>query len=463
MVPKKSKSKRVSCSQRYKVQKKVNEHHRKQRREAKRNPLSAKTKLKKDPGVPNLFPLKEKLLNSAMEEKQKAELEKKQRKMEQSSMMVSDDSTPTSIEEFAALAKKRGELFEDSTSIHSSKNLQRLFLNQSKSSKSSNLYARTNDDSIMEEDEEDEEEAPEGVAIDSEEYTEILEGVTSGRKDNSKKAYYKEFKNVVEKADVILEVLDVRDPLGCRARDIEELIHNAGSQKKIILLLNKVDLVPREVVSNWMKYLKNEYPTIAFKASTQNQRHNLGQKSGDILKMKDKDLSGSESVGADDLIQLLKNYCRSEGMKTTITVGVIGYPNVGKSSVINSLKRSKVCQVGSTPGVTKTSQIIQLDKNVKLLDSPGIVFSNGSNQKESDRAEILLRNCVKVELVEDPITPIAAILRKTTKEKIMKLYNIRTFVDSNDMLVQIARASGRLRRVSFNILFYCIFINEFFE
>ena len=103
------------------------------------------------------------------------------------------------------------------------------------------------------------------------------------------------------------------------------------------------------------------------------------------------------------MIKLLKNYSRNQNIKTSITVGVVGFPNVGKSSVINSLKRSKVCGVGSTPGVTKVSQTIQLDKNIKLLDCPGIVFSKST--KAEDSAHVLLRNCVKVELLEDPIAP----------------------------------------------------------
>src|SRR2546426_491379 len=62
---------------------------------------------------------------------------------------------------------------------------------------------------------------------------------------------------------------------------------------------------------------------------------------------------------------------RNLKLKTAVTVGIIGYPNVGKSSLINSLKRSKAVGVGATPGFTKVVQEIQLDKNVKLLDCPG--------------------------------------------------------------------------------------------
>ena len=64
-------------------------------------------------------------------------------------------------------------------------------------------------------------------------------------------------------------------------------------------------------------------------------------------------LQTSSCLGANTLLKLLGNYCRSQDMKTAITVGIVGFPNVGKSSVINSLKRSKACNVGSTPGLTK--------------------------------------------------------------------------------------------------------------
>lgn len=85
-------------------------------------------------------------------------------------------------------------------------------------------------------------------------------------------------------------------------------------------------------------------------------------------------LTYEQPSGGDALLQLLKHYARTGAVKTSITVGLIGFPNVGKSSVINSLCRVRAVKVGATPGVTKSAQEIHLDKRVKLLDTPGIVF-----------------------------------------------------------------------------------------
>lgn len=95
-------------------------------------------------------------------------------------------------------------------------------------------------------------------------------------------------------------------------------------------------------------------------------------------------------------MNILKNYARVEGgngkTKQTIVVGVIGFPNVGKSSLINSLKRSKAAPVGNMPGVTKSMQEIYLDKNIVLIDSPGVVLAT---KEQSD--SLILRSAVKVE------------------------------------------------------------------
>lgn len=97
----------------------------------------------------------------------------------------------------------------------------------------------------------------------------------------------------------------------------------------------------------------------------------------------------------------LQFFVRFLQLKVSITVGIVGLPNVGKSSLINSLKRSHVANVGATPGLTRSMQEIQLDKNVKLLDCPGVVMLRSG---ESDAA-IALRNCKRIEKLDDPIAP----------------------------------------------------------
>ena len=81
--------------------------------------------------------------------------------------------------------------------------------------------------------------------------------------DRSRRAFYKEFVRVVEASDVVLHVLDARDPVACRCADVERFVLRANPNKRVVLVLNKVDLVPRDAVEAWLKYLREELPTVA--------------------------------------------------------------------------------------------------------------------------------------------------------------------------------------------------------
>ncbi|KAK3536953.1 hypothetical protein QTP86_027144 [Hemibagrus guttatus] len=269
---------------------------------------------------------------------------------------------------------------------------------------------------------------------------ENLEKHVSFENENSRKMYYREFKKVIQVSDVILEVLDARDPLGCRCPQVEQAVVQSGTYKRIILVLNKIDLVPKDIVEKWIKYLRNEFPTVAFKSSTQQQNKNLKRSHVPVSQATQELLGTSACVGADCLMKLLSNYCRIQDIKTTITVGVVGFPNVGKSSLINSLKRARACTVGATPGVTKCLQEVHIDKHIKILDCPGIVMTSTSD------AGVILRNCVKIEQLVDPVPAVEIILRRCSKKQIMEHFGVPDFHTTLDFLALLAHRQGKLKK-----------------
>ncbi|CAJ1432632.1 unnamed protein product, partial [Effrenium voratum] len=238
--------------------------------------------------------------------------------------------------------------------------------------------------------------------------------------ENTRKQFYTELRKVLRAADVIIEVLDARDPGACRCSALEREVTSSG--KRLILLLNKIDLVPREAVQAWMKHLHRSHPAIAFKAChggatrATHAMTSAGNASDGLLR------STHAVVGADELMQLLKNYSRQSGthMKGHISVGVVGYPNTGKSSVINSMKRHSAVETGARAGVTRMAQEVQLDSKVTLIDSPGVVFEGSGNDPST-----VLRNVVRVESVSDPVAVVEALALKAPRQAWAKAHNVQ--------------------------------------
>lgn len=178
------------------------------------------------------------------------------------------------------------------------------------------------------------------------------------KEQKNKKAFMKEFNKILEMADIVIEVLDARDPISCRCKEAEKILSGMKGEKKLIIVLNKIDLVPLPIVYAWKKELEKEYAVVLFKANTQRQGMNYGENKlyqnslnknpelvADMLK-------STKSLGTHKLLELIKNYSREGNVKKAVTVGVIGYPNVGKSSIINSMKRKRAAAVSSKAGFT---------------------------------------------------------------------------------------------------------------
>ncbi|ODN00022.1 Guanine nucleotide-binding protein-like 3 [Orchesella cincta] len=240
--------------------------------------------------------------------------------------------------------------------------------------------------------------------------------------DASLKAFYRQFQQVVNDSDVIIEVLDARDPLGTRNPEAEEAVR-MQSDKKLLMILNKCDLVPAENIQKWIAYLKQtaNAAVLPFKANTQKQKDNLGAVASitDAMNLTET----KKTVGISDLMGLLGTWARGEA--GGITVGVIGMPNVGKSSLINSLKRCAACNVGAKPGVTRNLQIVHLNSKLRLIDSPGICFS-----KETGNESMTIEK----------------ILDRVPKTTLMLQYGIPDFTDSEEFLANIASKYGQLKK-----------------
>lgn len=285
---------------------------------------------------------------------------------------------------------------------------------------------------------------------------------------SSRKTYDKVFKKVIEEADVVLYVLDARDPEGTRSREVERSIMAAAATtgKRLILILNKIDLVPPKVLRDWLVYLRRYFPTLPLRASgAAANAHTFNHR----------ELSASNTSAT--LFKALKSFAASRNLKRAVSVGVIGYPNVGKSSVINSLlsrmsgkapSSSKACPAGAEAGVTTSIRSVKIDSKLKLLDSPGVIFPSSSSVQTAGlvnlknaaeaHAHLVLLNAVPPKQIDDPIPAVNLLLRRLSAypellEKLTNVYDIPALLPSRhdgdlctDFLVQVARKRGRLGR-----------------
>ncbi|KAK4533998.1 hypothetical protein CDCA_CDCA01G0023 [Cyanidium caldarium] len=233
---------------------------------------------------------------------------------------------------------------------------------------------------------------------------------------------WNELHKVIDSSDVVVQVLDARDPLGTRSPFIERFLKRDRPHKHLVLVLNKSDLVPKAVTARWLQLLSREYPTVAFQAA---------------------DLKKPFGRGA--LIQLLRQYAKILCTQhQSISCGVVGYPNVGKSSIINALRKKKVVRAAPIPGETKVWQYVTLMRRVYLVDCPGVVHVSAAQQVDAD--DLVLRGVVRIEsLRDDAQRYIPQVLQRVQRAHLERAYQVRWIGDSAEAFLEaLARYRGKL-------------------
>ncbi len=224
--------------------------------------------------------------------------------------------------------------------------------------------------------------------------------------------------------DIVYELVDARIPFSSKIRDIDEIIKN----KKTILIMTKYDLCDKVETEKWKKYYENLGKTVLYA--------NLNRKE-DIKKILNTTYALTEDIQEKRMNKGLKN--------KDIRVLVIGVPNVGKSTLINSIASKKVAAIGNKPGITKNLSWIKTNSNILLLDSPGILWPKFESEEVS--FNLAAMTAIKNEVL--PLDKVAIhILNKLDKyypDILKDRYGINTLdEDIIDVYDQIGKKMGAI-------------------
>ena len=225
--------------------------------------------------------------------------------------------------------------------------------------------------------------------------------------------------------DLVIELVDARIPLSSRNPDIDEL----GKNKARLVLLNKADLAEDKWNDAWAEYFKKK----GFSVVKVNSRKGGGIKSiqGVIRE------ACAEKIGRDRKRGILNRPVRAM---------VVGIPNVGKSTFINALAGKACAKTGNKPGVTKGKQWIRLNKQVELLDTPGILWPKFEDQEVGLKLAFIGSIKDEVLQTEELAAELIHFLRTAYPEVLADKYDIEMDEDDYVVLNRIAKSRNCIVR-----------------
>lgn len=219
--------------------------------------------------------------------------------------------------------------------------------------------------------------------------------------------------------DLVIELVDARIPLSSRNPDIDEL----GKNKARLVLLNKSDLAEEKLNDAWAEYFK--------------------EKGFSVVKVNSKKGGGIKSIQG-----VIQEACkekierdRKRGiLNRPVRAMVVGIPNVGKSTFINALAGKACAKTGNKPGVTKGKQWIRLNKQVELLDTPGILWPKFEDQQVGLRLAFI--GSIKDEILntEELAAELIRFLNQNYPGVLKEKYQVNETEDDYEMLRNIAES-----------------------
>ncbi len=219
--------------------------------------------------------------------------------------------------------------------------------------------------------------------------------------------------------DLVIELVDARIPQSSRNPDIDEL----GKNKYRIILMNKADLADPKETEKWASFFREKgYYVVSLDARSKN-----GMKSITDIIME----ACKEKIERD----------RKRGIKNRpVRAMVVGIPNVGKSTFINSYAGKACAKTGNKPGVTKGKQWIRLSKNVELLDTPGILWPKFEDQEVGLRLALI--GSIKDEIlnIDELSVSLISFLQERYHGILMQRYDVEEDGKPAEVLCRIAES-----------------------